>query len=210
MKLQLLIQGFLLLVLVLAQQWLSSQIEQRSMRAAEERASVVGDGILNGLNTLMSTQVGDKDVISDEAARALFINKMGISDNLKEVRVVRGKGLEEFGPGLPQEQVRDDLDRAVLASGKPTYQRSASPGETLLRAVIPYIAYKEFRSSKCLKCHAVDEGSVVGAVNVTLNIQADIDSIRRINLLIWAGQGGLQVVLFFVIQAIVRRQLRQL
>ncbi|MGI9132366.1 MAG: methyl-accepting chemotaxis protein, partial [Rhodoferax sp.] len=39
---------------------------------------------------------------------------------------------------------------------------------------------------------------------------ADIDSIRRINLLIWAGQGGLQVVLFFVIQAIVRRQLRQL
>ena len=95
LKLQILIQGFLILILVPAQLWLSSKIEMRSLHAAEDRTTIVADGVINSLNTLMSTEVNGKDVISDEKARALFINKMGVSDGLKELRVVRGKGLTQ-------------------------------------------------------------------------------------------------------------------
>jgi methyl-accepting chemotaxis protein len=212
LKLQILIQGFLFVVLLAAQHWMSSQFEHRSLKAAEERAVTTADGTINALNTLMVTQLGGKDVISDTKARGLFIQKMGISDNLKELRVIRGKGTsDEFGPGLPEEQAVDDMDRAVLASGKPTYKIiSDGRGEASLRAVLPYIAMKEFRSSKCLECHGVDAGSVLGAVSITTDIKGDMDSISRMNLLIWAGQGGLQIILFFVIGFIVRRQLSQL
>jgi hypothetical protein len=118
-KLQILIQGFLLLVLVSAQHWLSSQFEQRALTAAEERTTAVADGAMNGLNTLMDIQIGGKDVISDAASRALFIRQMGVSENLVELRIVRGKGVtDEFGPGLPKEEPVDEMDRSVLASGK--------------------------------------------------------------------------------------------
>lgn len=211
-KLQILIQGLLILVLVAAQHWLLGQFEQRALKAAEDRTRVAADGIFNGLNTLMSTEVKGKDVISDKKARALFIEKMGISDKLKELRVIRGKGTtDEFGPGLPQEQPVDELDHEVLSTGK-TLARLGHPvyGPAALRLVLPYIAFKEFRTSKCLECHGVDDGTVIGAVSVITDIEEDLVSIHRINLYLWAGQAVLQLLLFFAVRAIVARQLSQL
>jgi len=212
LKLQILIQSFLMIILVGTQLWLSSQMKDHLLTAAEERTMVVADGVINSLNTLMDVNVGGKDVISDEKARALFLKKIGISDGLKELRVVRGKGVnDEFGPGLPQEQAVDDLDRSVLASGKPLYQltNDAKDG-AILRAVIPYIALKEYRSSKCLECHAVESGATIGVVSIKADVNADVDDIRVMSAWMWAGQLVLQIGLFFVIGAIVRRQLSEL
>ena len=149
-KLQLLIQGSLIAILLSAQAWVVHEFERRTLHAAEERAIGVGDGAINGLNTLMDVMVDGKDFISDEKGRARFIKQTGISDGLKELRVVRAKGTnDEFGPGLPQEQPVDDMDRQVLASGKPQFKVDTGADATL-RAVIPFIAMKEFRTSKCL------------------------------------------------------------
>jgi methyl-accepting chemotaxis protein len=212
LKLKLLIQGFLLLVLLSAQQSLLGQFEQRALVAAEDRTLAVADGAINGLNTLMVTKLGSEDVISDVVARALFIQKMGAGDKVKELRVVRGKGVvDEFGDGLPQEHPVDELDRKVLANGKTEFKLShGSNGETSLRAVVPFIAMKEFRTTHCLKCHAVDEGAVLGATSIVVDVKEDFDAIQRFRLWIWLGQGAVQIVLFFVIGAIVRRSLKQL
>ena len=211
-KLQLLIQGFLLVVLLGAQHWLSSQFEQRALHAAEERTTAVADGAMNGINTLMDIQIGGKDVISDPASRTLFIRQMGVSENLQELRIVRGKGVDdEFGAGLPQEAPADEMDRSVLASGKAQHKIiNNGSGEASLRAVLPFLAMKEFRSSKCLECHGVDEGSVLGVVSVTVDIKDDVAAIKLFHLWLWIGQGIVQVILFFVIGAIVRRSLKQL
>jgi methyl-accepting chemotaxis protein len=56
----------------------------------------------------------------------------------------------------------------------------------------------------------VDENAVLGAISITSDIQSDKDEIRSINNWIWLGQIALQIALFFVIGAIVRRQLRSL
>ncbi len=212
LKLQLLIQGLLLIILLVAQHLITAHLEERELLAARERTTAVADGVNNGMNTLMDIQVGGKDVISDPASRALFINRLGVSDKLLELRVVRAKGTnDEFGEGLPQEKPVDEMDRAVLASGKPEFKMSVlSNGEATLRTVIPSIAMKEYRASKCLSCHGVNEGVVLGLVSVTVDIKDDIADIKRVNAWIWVGQGVLQVALFIVIGLIVRRSLSQL
>ena len=208
-KLQILIQGFMLLVLLAAQSWVSNQIEGRAIHAAEDRSAMVADGVINALNTLMSAKVDGKDVYDDPKIRDMFIRKMGESDELKELRVVRGKGVvDEFGPGLPNQKPMDDLDRQVLANGQVIYR--IDDGNATLRSVIPYIAKKNFRGSKCLECHGVDENSVLGVISIVADIKPDQDELRSINLWLWLGQFVVQIALFFVIGAIVRRQLRSL
>jgi methyl-accepting chemotaxis protein len=211
LKFQILIQGFLIIVLLGAQFWVSNKIEQRAMRAAEDRAIGVADGVVNSLNTLMSVQVDGKDFISDEKARALFLRQVGISDGIVELRVIRGRGNDEFGPGLAIEKPVDAIDNEVMANGKKIFKFNRDDkGVSTLRAVIPYIAHKEFRSSKCLDCHAVSDGTVLGAVSVIMDVSADVADINRMEGIIWIGQGLLQILLFFVIREIVRRQLKQL
>jgi len=211
-KLQILIQGLLIVILVAAQQWLSNQFEQRSLVAAEERTIAVADGAINGLNTLMLTEVGGKDVISDPVARALFIEKMGVSEKVKELRIVRAKGVsDEFGDGLAQERPVDDLDRNVLGSGKTQFKLiNKGDGEASLRAVVPFIAKKAFRSVNCLRCHGVNENTVLGVASITVDVNDDLVAIRRFNTWIWIGQGILQLALFFVIGLVVRLSLKQL
>ena len=209
LKLQVPIQGFLFVVLLLAQNWLASQFEDRALTAAHDRAVTMADGVINSLNSLMVTKVGQEDVISDSKARALFIQKMGFSDKLKELRVVRGKHTsDEFGPGLPQEQPVDELDKQVLAGGGSVFKLDRE--QASLRGVVPFVAMKEFRTSKCLGCHAVPEGSVLGAVSITTDVSADLAKIKDLNRLTWLGLAILQVLLWFVIRWIVRRQLRPL
>ncbi len=165
LKLQLLIQGGLIVILIIAQQWVSTQFEHQIISAAEERAKAIADGAINGLNTLMVTKIGKDDVISDQSSRALFIQKMGVSEKVKELRVIRSKAVEkEFDRGLPQEQPLDEIDRSVLASGKTESRISINgEGDASIRTVMPFIAMTNFRTTNCLKCHGVNEGEVLGA-----------------------------------------------
>jgi methyl-accepting chemotaxis protein len=212
LKLQILIQGFLIVILVAAQFWISIQFEQQALRAANERAVSVADGAINGLNILMITKTDKSDVISSKESRALFIDKMGATEGVKEFRVIRSKGVDDeyHKPKLPQEAVIDDMDRTVLASGITASKMTRNGDQTWLRTEVPFIAKKEFRGIKCLECHGVDEGTVLGAASVTIDIKNDLDLINKVNAWIWIGQGTLQVVLFFVIGFIVRHLLRQL
>ena len=212
LRLQLLIQGLVLVLLLAAQQWLANQMAQRELLSARERTIAVVDGVFNGLNTLMDVESGGKAVIGDKTARALFVKRLGVSDKLMELRVVRAKGVnDEFGDGLPEEKPIDDLDRSVLNSGQPLFKMNLDRnGTPTLRAILPSIALKVFRESKCLECHGVNEGTVLGLVSVTVDIRDDMADIQRMNLWMWVGQGVLQVVLFFVISAVVRLSLRQL
>jgi len=212
LKLQILIQGFLILILLAAQHWLSIQFESEVLDGAKARANTVADGTINGLNTLMVTKAGDNDVINDTVSRALFIQKMGTSEGIKELRIVRGKGVvDEFGDGLPQERAVDNLDANVLASGKTQVKvMGDGDGDARLRTVVPFIAMKNFRGTNCLKCHGVPEGSALGVASITIDIQDDLATIRRINTGMWIGQGILQIILFLAVSQIVSRLLKQL
>jgi len=53
LKLQILIQGFLIAILLTAQYFIARQFEYQIISSAKERTIAVADGVINGLNTLM-------------------------------------------------------------------------------------------------------------------------------------------------------------
>ena len=212
LRLQIIIQGVLIVLLVMAQLWASTHLEQQLLIAVEERAKSVASSAINGLNALMVIKSGNTEIISDKTTRALFIQKMGDLDKVKEMRIVRGKGIDdEFPAGLPEEQATDDMDRRVLANGKTEFNLiKKEDGEATLRTVMPFIAEKDYYGTSCLKCHGVDEGAVLGAASVIIDVKDDIATIRKINLWAWIGQIMLQILLFFVVALVSRRLLKQL
>lgn len=195
-KLQIMIQGFLIAVLVISQHWTMASFEQRIVHDAQIRLVSTADGVINGLNMMMLT--GD---ISNPEKRKLFFNKMGASENIKELRIIRGQQINsQYGPGLPEEQEKDSLDEAAITEKKPLFSSvRIEDGKYTLRAVVPFIASTNFRGTNCLSCHQVAEGSVNGAASIVLDMTGDYESINRIGTYLAAGQFMLQVLLFFVI-----------
>ncbi len=194
-KLQLPIQLILLVVMILAQRVALDRFETNVLDEARQKALVSADGVLNGLNMLMIN-----GIISQEDQRVLYIKKMGASDKVNELRVMRNKPVQaQFGPGLPSEQPVDEMDHAALDTAKVQTRLSEADGKESLRVVVPFIAHKEFRGTNCLMCHQVTEGTVNGAASITLDLRSEFELMRRANYVMWGGQLVVQVFLYFVI-----------
>ncbi|MEW6314551.1 MAG: EAL domain-containing protein [Pseudomonadota bacterium] len=194
-KLHIMIQVMLLVVLISAQFWIMERFRSHILNAAESRAIVTADGVINGMNMLMLTgAIGNPD------NRKLYIKKMSASAGVKELRIIRGAPVvQQFGPGLPEEQPLDEVDRRVLAGGKLEWMRfDDGLGNPELRVVVPFVAAQDFRGTNCLQCHHVPAGTVNGAASVVLDLREDYAMIGRINLLLWTGQAVLQLLLFLL------------
>jgi len=192
-KLQIPIQLILLLILVLAQRFVSDKFEKRVLEDSRQKAVISADGVLNGLNMLMTN-----GIISDAEQRALYIKKMSASEKVLELRVIRNKPVQDqYGPGLPSEQATDDMDRNTMTSAKEQYELLDQNGTQSLRVVIPFIAKKDFRGTNCLQCHNEPEGTVSGAVSITLDISDEFAEMNKANMVLWGAQAIIQTFLFF-------------
>ncbi len=200
-KLALLIQGVIAIVLLLAQEWLISRAEHQFLDSARDRALVTADGVINGMNMLM-----ENGTISDPANRTLFIHKMAQSNDIVSLRIIRAKQVsDQFGPGLAEEQPRDEVENAVLRSGKVyTQQVTGRDQSSLLRVVVPFIASHNFRGTDCLMCHRVANGSVNGAASMLIDLSSEQQRISLAKFRLWAGQVLLQMLLFILIWYLVR------
>src|SRR3990167_9361910 len=138
--------------------------------------------------------------IGDPTQRALYVEKMGASDRMLGLRVIRGKPVQDqYGPGLPSEQAADEMDRMALASAKEQSKLFDQDGKQSLRVIVPFIAKKDFRGTDCLMCHTVAEGSVAGAASITLDVSEEFEVMRKANMVMWGAQVIIQVFLYFVI-----------
>ncbi len=200
-KLHILIQGSLIVLFIISMNWVIERFEHQIIDHAEQRADETADGLINGMNLLMLT-----GGVSDPANRKLLLDKMRQSDGIRELRIVRGASVvAQFGPGLPEEQAQDDMDRAALASGKTVFKRIEEPGKPpALRVVVPFIAQQNFRGTNCLSCHHAAEGSVNGAASVVIDLgrdEAELDALKK-NL--WLGHLAIQIFLSLLIWLFVR------
>jgi methyl-accepting chemotaxis protein len=194
-KLQIPIQLILLVIMVFAQRSALSTFEDQVLDEAKQKAEVSADGVLNGLNMLMLN-----GIISDADQRKIYVEKMGASNKVVELRVMRNKPvIDQYGPGLPSEQAVDDLDRLALSTGKQQSSLQHADGIHKLRVVVPFIAMKEFRGTNCLMCHIVPEGSVNGAASITLDVTEEYALMDKANLILWGVQLAVQLILYFAI-----------
>lgn len=203
-KLNIPLQVVLVVALSCTHFWVMEHIKQEILDSAKRRATLSADGIINGMSMLMVT-----GMISSEDNRRMFISKMSDSDHIKELRIIRAKQVQDqFGPGLPEEQLVDDVDDRVIQSKHSEFHLSTDQNNPTLRAVVPFIASTNYRGTNCLTCHHVAEGSVNGAASITLDLTDDFKAIRNTQNKLWAGQLLLQILLAYSTHWLIRRFMR--
>jgi methyl-accepting chemotaxis protein len=171
------------------------KFEEHVLEQARQKAVVSADGVLNGLNMLMIN-----GIISNQEQRKLYVDKMGSSEHMLDLRVIRNKPVQDqFGPGMPSEQARDDMDRLALSSAKEQTRLLDQNGKPALRVVIPFIAQTSFRGTNCLMCHKVPAGTVNGAASITIDLSEEYSLMKQANAVLWGAQLAVQVTLYFLI-----------
>jgi len=131
--------------------------------------------------------------------RGQFLARLAEVQGLKTARVVRGPMVEhQFGKGLSQEQPADDAEQRVLREGQPFYQVTESDGDTIFRGTIPFVATNT-GSPNCLQCHQVPQGSVLGAVTLTMSIsQLRNNALMTIGFVVGAVALAILVAMLFL------------
>ena len=132
-----------------------------------------------------------------------FLRQLLEVQGLKSARVIRSPEVErQFGKGLRVESFADELEQRVLREGKPHFDL-LNGNEMVFRGIIPYIA-KADGNPNCLQCHEVEEGTVLGAVSMSMSIE----SLKQKALLAVAGIGGAVAVFVLLLILLLRRLLR--
>src|SRR5574343_1913817 len=125
---------------------------------AADKARDIAHSYFDGLNAMMlSGSISKSDLLRE---------KILSHEDVKDARLIRAKPIiDNFGAGHDN-QPTDDLDRAGLAGKAQSKQISTADGENII-IVEPIVASSNFKGTNCLSCHAVSEGTVLGAVRVS-------------------------------------------
>lgn len=200
-KIQLLMQPVLLVLLISAEVVIYNNFKENTLASVQKNAEVIASSVIDGANMLMIT-----GKISEIESRQLLIKKISNSGNIVRLGLVRTQQvIDQFGPGLPEEQINSDIVNQTIASKKPSYSVNNQGDKILFRAVTPYLASHNFNGTDCLSCHASEVGSVIGASDVEIDMTSEF---RKLNDMIWwltAGQIFLHILVYFMIGWVVRR-----
>ncbi|MFD2112923.1 methyl-accepting chemotaxis protein [Thiorhodococcus fuscus] len=186
--------------------WAADQQRQTAIDQAEAFTSTLHEMTLAGLTTMMIT-----GTISQRAA---FLDQIIELRNVKDLRVLRGKNVSmQFGEGTSHEKPRDDIERKVLETGE-SYLELTENG-SILRAVAPAFARKNYLGKDCTSCHALPPpDSVLGAVSMEIildDVNADV-RMFAIKIFSMAALLSLPVllVLYYFTQRFVTRPLDEM
>ena len=102
--------------------------------------------------------------------REQFLARLEEVDGLLSARVIRSHHVnDQYGVSALNEMPSDGVDRLVLADGQERFVLSDEWGGAIFRGTIPFPATSE-GAPNCLQCHAVAEGTVLGAVTLEVSI----------------------------------------
>lgn len=137
-------------------------IRTKTVDESKQRAWIIAELVRDTLTSYMLMGVMDK--------RYEFLDRIMEIEGVKEIRVIRGEEvIKQFGKGLKIEVPRDDIEKAVLKNGEPIEQLKESFERVIYRIVIPYKAIP-IKGINCLACHEAQEGAVLGAISLTLDL----------------------------------------
>lgn len=163
-----------LLVLLLVTSFAVKQESERLMEAAENQVKEITTLYFDSLNTMMLTGTMEQ--------RSILRNKMLARKEVIDARIIRGAPVRnQFGPGYPEEEPLDELDRQAL-QGEQIVLVEEHAGQRQLTVLSPFKATENTRGVNCLQCHNVPSGSINGAVRVSYSL-ASVD--RSVNNVLW-------------------------
>jgi len=133
-----------------------------SNRLVEDKALAAAELIKAGLTSHMKAGIMDK--------REYFIQEIRTTRNIDKIEIIRSNEVNaQFGKGIALEQSIDKVSRKVFNSKKPLFILDEYKLKPKIHALVPYIASTKGRLN-CLTCHNVSEGTVLGVVNIEMNV----------------------------------------
>lgn len=112
-----------------------------------------------------------------------YLTEIRELNKINKITIIRGEAIsKQFGTTTPESIYKDKPVEQAFTTKKTIFTIDELNFTPTIRAVIPYIATSH-GSSNCLSCHAVPEGSVLGVIDITL----DVTEYRNQSLLVLAS-----------------------
>lgn len=161
-KILLSIASIFLVVMTFSLLFMADRQKQIVLTLATEKARDIANSYFDGLNAMMLT---------GSMTQSRFLKeKIESHDDVDSARLIRGKTIvDSFGVGSDEQRAMDELDQIALG-GKAVSKLSQNAKGESITIVEPIIASNNFKGTNCLTCHAVSEGTVLGAVRVTYSL----------------------------------------
>lgn len=202
LKLQIPIQLTLLIFLPLAHILVMNRFEEKMLEDVRARTQDSATQSLLGLNAMMLS-----GTIGNPSGRSLFLQKMSAQQGVEDFHLIRSEAVtKQFGFGLSVEWPGDEVDQ--LAEKSKTVQFHLFTDEKKLRVVTPFLAERDYFGTDCLQCHAVPEGTTLGTVSLTVNLEDEYKKMEQLSHTFVTGQVFLQMILFFFIGWLIRNVTR--
>ena len=132
------------------------------LSSMQERAFSIAEIAKAGLTAHMKSGLMSK--------RAYFLHEIASAPHVKSLTIIRSDEVcEQFGECIVGEKMVDDSLRAIMNSKKPYVTMSDWDQKATIRAIVPYIATSK-GSLNCLMCHHVAENTVLGAIDIELDV----------------------------------------
>jgi methyl-accepting chemotaxis protein len=186
-----------MLIMAVVTIYSAEQQEDRLLRLTENQIFDVLHGYLDSMNAMMFTgTMGNREMLKQK------IEKRG---GVVEVRMLRGEAVNKmFGAGFDHEKPLDDLDRRAL-NGEQIVKVETVDGKRLVTIIEPFAAVADRNGTNCLTCHALPEGTILGAGRLTFSMAERDREIH--NELLISGVINFVVLLLglFIINFIMRK-----
>lgn len=162
-KILLSIASVFLLLMSVTLLFMADRQKQMIQSLATDKARDVANSYFDGLNAMMLT--------GSMTQSQLLRDKIRSHEDVIDARLVRGKVITDtFGYGSPEQRPVDDLDQKALAGEVVISQSSHAQGDSIT-ILEPIIASSNFKGTNCLTCHAVAEGTVLGAARISYSLK---------------------------------------
>ncbi|MCU7905936.1 MAG: methyl-accepting chemotaxis protein [Candidatus Thiodiazotropha sp. (ex Epidulcina cf. delphinae)] len=175
----------------------AQQQKDRLLRLTKDQITDVLNGYLDSMNTMMFTgAMGNREMLREKIQKR---------EGVLEVRMLRSEAVNEmFGVGFDHEKPRDDLDRRAL-SGERIVEVGKVDGQRVVTIIEPFAAVSDRNGTNCLTCHALEEGTILGAGRLKFSL-AERDKVIDHELLFSAAINFIVLIVgLFVINMTMRK-----
>ena len=181
LKLIIPISVILFVAMAVTSWFFSDHQKEQSEQNIVSKMDSLATNLFDSLNTMMLT-----GTITN---RQIIIDKIKKLPNIKEVRVLHGKG-HLIKSDAPEHKVVDELDRRAM-QGETVNEWTELDGEPVFVMIKPFKATKNYNGVNCIMCHQVAEGVVIGAIRATYSMTEERSKIANA---IWTG-----IIISFII-----------
>jgi diguanylate cyclase (GGDEF)-like protein len=162
----------------------------------ESKARVVAQIVEHSLTSHMVNGVMDN--------RDIFLDQIATIGEIDDIWLVRAPTvIEQYGKGLNNEELRDEIDQKVLSSAQEQKVINENLfGASSFRITIPYVSTSKGLIN-CMECHTSNEGDVLGAISISMTM----DDVKSVGIQTVGNTALIALLLTLIILFVINRVL---